>query len=378
MINNSPKKLLYLMHEPDYFFMHWLHIALNAVKQGFEVHLAAPPRGRYAEVERHRIIFHPIYMNRREGLPWQEIRSILDSYRVIKQIQPDIVHTIAVKSILYGGIAARMASARSMINAFTGLGYVYTSDSVKAKIMQSIISKGYKYIFKHNRCKVTFQNNDDLEFMVETGILERYKSVLIRGAGVDINKFSVTDEQPGKIVVAVPSRMLWDKGIQEFVDAATLLKNDGIDARFVLIGDSDTGNPTSIPKETLNDWHNKGIIEWWGHQNDMPSIYAQSHIVCLPSYREGLPTVLCEASSCGRPLVTTDVPGCREVVQNSVNGIVVPVKNSKALASAMRQLITNPTLRKDMGTRGRKIAVNNFSIETIVTRTLSLYCELTQ
>jgi glycosyltransferase involved in cell wall biosynthesis len=170
--------------------------------------------------------------------------------------------------------------------------------------------------------------------------------------------------------------MLRDKGIQEFVDAASILRNEGVAARFVLVGDTDTGNPTSIPEDILHAWHSSGLVEWTGYQSDMPAVYARSHIVCLPSYREGLPTVLCEASSCGRPVVTTDVPGCREVVRDGVNGFIVPAKNATALACALRRLILDRTLRANMGKMARQIAVADFSTDTVIESTQRLYGEV--
>jgi len=176
--------------------------------------------------------------------------------------------------------------------------------------------------------------------------------------------------------VVLASRMLWDKGVEEFVNAAGSLQKKGVKAKFVLVGDADSGNPTAVPEAQLQIWNSSGIVEWWGQHNDMPAVFARAHIVCLPSYREGLPKVLIEAAASGRAIVTTDVPGCREIVRHGENGLLVPVRDSKALADALRILIEDPALRAKMGDRGRKIAVAEFSKEQVIKETLSVYHEL--
>ncbi len=199
---------------------------------------------------------------------------------------------------------------------------------------------------------------------------------LIRGSGVDTADFPASPESSGIPVVMLASRMLWDKGVKEFVEAARQLKACGVHARFVLVGDTDTHNPTAITNEQLTAWHKEGVIEWWGRREDMPAVLAQANIVCLPSYREGLPKVLLEAASCGRPIVTTDVPGCREIMHNGENGFLVPVRSTLELADALQVLIKNPELRKKMGLKGREIVIGEFAVEKVISETLAVYREL--
>jgi glycosyltransferase involved in cell wall biosynthesis len=200
---------------------------------------------------------------------------------------------------------------------------------------------------------------------------------VIRGSGVDPAFFSLTPEPPGIPVVTLASRMLWDKGIKEFVEAARQLKGRGIFARFVLVGDTDAHNPSAIPKEQLTAWHTEGVIEWWGHREDMPKVFSDSHIICLPSfYGEGVPKVLIEAAACGRPIVTTNTPGCREIVKNEENGLLIPVRNTFELADAIQRLIVNPELRQKMGARGREIVLCEFALEKVVSETMAVYDEL--
>jgi glycosyltransferase involved in cell wall biosynthesis len=199
---------------------------------------------------------------------------------------------------------------------------------------------------------------------------------LIRGSGVDVEVYRPVPEAEGVPVVLLPSRMLYDKGIDKFIEAATALRAAGVKARFVLAGDVDPGNPMAISSEQLRQWSESGVVEYWGWQNDMLAALAKSHIVCLPSLREGVPKVLMEAAACGRAIVTTNAPGCREIVRNGENGLLVPVRDSQALAQALRLLIENASLRAVMGQRGRDIVVREFSLEQVVKETLGVYRDL--
>jgi glycosyltransferase involved in cell wall biosynthesis len=224
---------------------------------------------------------------------------------------------------------------------------------------------------------VTFQNPDDLAVFIDKGIVSKEKTVLIKGSGVDTSIFKTTPEVEGLPVVVLASRMLWAKGIQEFVDAVRILSDSGVKARFALVGKSDPANPSAIPTDQLQSWNEGGVVEWWGHKSDMPGVFGQSHIVCLPSsYGEGVPKVLIEAAACGRAIVTTNTPGCREIVRHGENGLLIPVRDSKALADALRTLIENPDMRARMGARGREIAVAEFSEEKVIEQTLFVYGEL--
>jgi glycosyltransferase involved in cell wall biosynthesis len=221
------------------------------------------------------------------------------------------------------------------------------------------------------------QNREDRDLLVaDVGVLPE-KTTIIRGSGVDIHEFQATAELPGVPIVLLSSRMLWIKGISDFVDAAKLLRARGVNARFVLAGDTDLGSPGAIPREKLQEWQNAGSVEWWGHQQSMPQMLQQATLVCLPSHGgEGVPKALIEAAASERAIVATDVPGCRDIVRHGINGLLVATKNPAALADAIATLLNDASLRAEMGRRGRKIAVNEFSEEKVIQQTLALYRKL--
>jgi glycosyltransferase involved in cell wall biosynthesis len=290
--------------------------------------------------------------------------------------KPDLVHHVAMKPMLYGSLAARFLGVPRVVNALAGLGYVFTSDQPKAHLLRPVIGSAFRALLNNRRTLLILQNKDDQAMWIRKRFINEERIRLIRGSGVDTAVFYPTQELAGIPVVMLASRMLWDKGIKEFVEAARQLKTRGVDARFVLVGDTDIHNPSAISNEQLANWHSEGVIEWWGQRDNMPAVLEQANIVCLPSHREGLPKVLLEAASCGRSIVTTDVPGCREIVRNGENGLLVPVNSTVKLADALRLLIANPLLRQQMGTRGREIAVSEFAVEKVVAETMAVYEEL--
>jgi glycosyltransferase involved in cell wall biosynthesis len=226
-----------------------------------------------------------------------------------------------------------------------------------------------------HRTKVIFQNTDDLNLFLKNGWVKENQATIIPGSGVDTGRFTpAPKDDPGKIpLVILPARMLWAKGIGEFVEAAHLLRAKGPAIRMALVGDLYSGNPDAIPLESLNRWQQEGSVEWWGWREDMVDVYHQADLVCLPSYHEGLSKTLVEAAACGKAIITTDVPGCRDVVRHGENGLLVPPKNAAALAQAIETLITDPELCANMGARGRQIAEREFAAEKIVAQTLRVY-----
>jgi glycosyltransferase involved in cell wall biosynthesis len=288
--------------------------------------------------------------------------------------KPDLVHHVAMKPVLYGSLAARLTGVPRVVNAFAGMGYVFTSDKPMAHLLRPVIGSAFRGLLNSRRSRLILQNQDDRAMFIRRRFINEERIRLIRGSGVDTAVFSPTPEPSGIPVIMLASRMLWDKGIKEFVEAARQLKDRGIDARFVLAGDTDPHNPSAIQKEQLTAWHTEGVIEWWGHREDMPTVFSESHIICLPSYYgEGVPKVLIEAAASGRPIVTTNTPGCREIVRHNENGFLVPPRDSKSLADAIKRLIENPELRAKMGKRGCEIAVAEFSEEIVVKQTMAVY-----
>lgn len=374
IVKRKPR-ILYIFNVAWFFLSHRLPFALEARRLGYEVHVAAVALPGEAErIEAHGMIFHSLPFTRRGMNPLKECLAWWSLFRLYAKLKPDLVEHATIKPVIYGSLSAALFPRTRVVNWMTGLGYVFIAKTVFLKHM---VARLYRAAFGKQALKLIFENPDDWAQFVNGGIVAAEKSVVIRGAGVDTNLFSPSREPPGKVLVVLAARMLWDKGVGEFVEAATILRGQGqVSARLALVGDSDEGNPTSIPNEQLKEWKRSGDVEWWGRRCDMAAVLAKAHIVCLPSYREGLPKVLLEAAAFGRPIVATDVPGCREVVKDGINGLLVPARDGRALAAALGTLIRDRKTREKMGRKGREIALNEFSEEKVVAETMMVYQEL--
>jgi len=369
-------KILYLVAEDWYFCSHRLQLACAVRKEGYEVVVATRVTSHGDEITRHGLKLIPIGMRRRGLNPLYELSSLLELIRIYRRECPDIVHHVALKPVIYGSLAASITGVPAKINALAGLGYIFSSDSIKARILRPIVRLMFRGLLNRPNSQVILQNPDDMGVLLQERIIRAECARLIRGAGVDLHTFSVTPESDDIPIVLLASRMLWDKGVGEFVEAAHHLRNQGVIARFVLVGEGDPDNPGSIPDTQLQQWQEEGAVEWWGREKDMADVMRQAHVVCLPSYREGLPKVLLEAAASGRPIVTSDAPGCREIVKHGENGSLVPVKQSKSLADALEHLISDPHLRQQMGKRGREIVESEFSSDQVIKETLALYSSI--
>tara|TARA_Y100001960_G_scaffold120171_1_gene128541 strand:- start:1553 stop:2686 length:1134 start_codon:yes stop_codon:yes gene_type:complete len=368
---NRPK-LLFVVTEDWYFVSHRLSLAMAACEAGYDVAVATRARQHVEMIQRAGVRVIPFELSRRAGNPVLELLRLLSLYR---REHPDIVHHVALKPVFLGALAARLAGIPTQVNAVAGLGWLFISRSRIARWMSLSIRWILARLLNTPRCRVIVQNPNDAELLKEAGVTESNLR-MIRGAGVDASEFSPSPESPEPICVVLASRILWDKGLSEFVQAARQLKKEGVKASFILVGNPDLDNPASVPEATLYAWQKEKVVEWWGHRDDMVAVFHAAHIVCLPSYREGLPKVLLEAAACGRPIVTTDVPGCREVVREGENGLLVPARNAQALSEALHCLIKNPELRAQMGLRSREIMLKDFSLEKVIAQTLSVYKEL--
>jgi glycosyltransferase involved in cell wall biosynthesis len=369
-------RILFVDNDVNSFYSYRVEMARAIRDAGFDVHIAAPG-GKAVEILRSEgFTYHAIPMTRSGLMPWKELGTITALYRLYRELRPDLVHHLRLKPVLYGGLAAYGAGVPAVVGLLTGLGYVFTAENGKAAFMRKLVALSCKIAFRPSNLRIIFQNPDDRFVFVENQILPAHKTVLIKGSGVDVKTWIPTPEPDGVPVVLLAARMLGDKGVVEFVEAARTVRSAGVRARFVLVGETDPGNPTAISVEQLRYWADSGDVEWWGQRNNMQEILAQSHIVCLPSLREGVPKVLIEAAACGRAMVATDAPGCREIVRHGENGLLVPVRNSRALAQAMRLLIENKDLRETLGRKGREIAVEEFSVERVINETLDVYREL--
>ena len=370
-------KLMYLISEDWFFCSHFIERAVAARDAGYDVVVMAREQAHGQKIRTAGIRLLPVNFNRRGVNPVKELALLLRIYSAYRRERPDVLHHIATKAVLYGSLAAILFRRKpAIVNAPVGMGYVFSSREWLARLLRPILRLGYRLLLNPRRSQVIFENPDDVAHFVENGVVHPADAVLIRGAGVDVRTFRPADFSAGPTVVALVARMLRDKGVYEFVEAAHRLHDAGVAARFVLVGDPDPENPASIPLQQLRSWHGHKGVEWWGWREDMVSTWHHAHIACLPSYREGLPKALLEAAACGLPIVTTDAVGCREVVRNGDNGLLVPVGDAQALAQALHILIADADLRRRMGKQSRIRAEREFSSERVVSETLAVYRSL--
>ncbi len=367
-------KILLFANTDWYLYNFRLALAQALRSEGIQVVLVSP-EGPYApRLQDLGFYWVRFPISRRRLNPFAEAGTILRLARLYRSEEPDMVHHFTIKCVLYGSLVAHLFGIQ-VVNSITGLGYVFTEGKDARKQLAGIVKLFYRAVIRGTFA--IFQNPDDQAFFLENGLADPKQTALIRGSGVDIERFSPRKEPQGIPLVILPTRLLRDKGVEDFVDAARLLRSEGVEARFGLVGDSDPENPSAIPITRLRAWEQEGVIEWWGWKEDMAQVYALSSIVSLPSYyREGVPKTLLEAAACGRAMVASDMPGCREIVRNGENGLLVPPHNPRALADALRSLILDPSLRQQMGIRGRQIAVEEFSTDLVVGKTLAVYRSL--
>jgi glycosyltransferase involved in cell wall biosynthesis len=371
-------RIVFVDNSLDGFRRDRMQLVQAARDIGLEVHVAAP-RGRpRPDGGVDPFTLHAIPMTRKGTSLWREPATVLALMRLYRSLRPSLVHHLRLKPVLYGSLAANLVGVPAVVNTLTGLGFIFTDQSEKTAPVRKWVEIGCRRAFRHPNLRVVFQNPDDRAVFIRKGIITGEQAAVIKGSGVDLSVYRPSPEPPGPPIVILASRLLWDKGVAQFVEAARVLKSEGVQARFALVGEPDPGNPAAIPREQLEVWQECGEIEWWGLQeaHKMPGILARSHIVCLPSYREGIPRILIEAAASGRPIVTTDAPGCRELVRPGVNGIIVPSRDTASLVGALRLLIENPEIRLSMGANNRQIAVQEFSQELVIAQFMAVYRDL--
>lgn len=365
------KRILFIINDPAYFVLHRLPIAIAAREQGYEIHLAGGDLNVLPQIRDLNFEYHFIPIARSGRNIFIEMKTLIALYFLMRRLKPSIVHLITIKPVLYGALVARLAKVPAVVAAITGLGYVFTNQHAETRLLRRVVVLLYRHAFRHKNLKVLFENVDDENALLALGVLKKEQSVLIRG-GVDLTQYIYNHEPETPPVVVLASRLLKDKGVLEYVEAAKLLKKSGLNARFLLAGYPDPGNPSSISEAQLKEWVFAQDIEYIGYQNTA-TLFSQVHLVVLPSYREGLPRVLVEAAACGRAIVTTDVPGCRAAITPGKTGLLVNVQDVASLAEGIRTLLTNPDLRKNMGMEGRKLAEAEFDIRKIVAEHLRVY-----
>lgn len=368
--------LLYLTTEDSFFCSHFIERAQAAIDAGFKVTVVTRVNDHGDVIRQAGCNLIHLNIDRRTLDLRHQLNILRELVNIFNTQQPDILHNVAIKPILIGTLAARLAKVRLIVNAPVGMGYVFASKDFKAWLLRPVLRLAFGFLLNPLGSRVVFENRDDFQQLIGEGFVREEMAVLIRGAGINLDQFRPAPEPDGEVVVILVARMLRDKGVYEFVEAAQLLLAQGIAARFRLIGAPDPGNPASIDFSTLTLWNSEGCVEWLGHRDDILEQLSASHIACLPSYREGLPKSLLEALACGRAVVTTDVPGCREVVVDGENGFLVPARDSSALAKALKILIKDAKLRSSFGVKGRARAEAYFGSERVVSETVTLYQSL--
>lgn len=368
--------LLFVINAPEFFLSHRLPLAVAAKSAGFDVHIATGPGPACQKISDLGFEHHLLAISRSGRNPFAELRTLWGLYRVVRKLRPDLVHLVTIKPVLYGGLMARLTGVPAVVAAVSGLGTLFIDPQQARSRMRRTVEWLYRFALGHSNVKVIFQNPCDRAALIAIGAVREEKSALIGGSGVSLADYPMRPEPEGVPVVTFAARLLKDKGVREFVGAARLLQERGITARFWLAGSPDPGNLTSVTEEDLLEWGKDGSIEVLGYQIDIPDLFAKSNIVVLPSYREGLPKALIEAAACGRAVVTTDVPGCRDAIELGTTGLLVPVRDAKALADAIQSLIEDPAKRKQMGISSRALAEREFTIERVVEAHMAIYKKL--
>ena len=366
--------LLFVVTEDWYFCSHRLALACAARAAGWRVVVATRVNRHADDILGAGLELRPLSMRRRGMSLPGELRTLLELAALYRRERPTVVHHVALKPVLYGSLAAFAAGVPAVVNAIAGLGFVFVSRSFRARALRPLVRAGYRLAFAGRGTRVVVQNEEDEATVRDLGVNPE-RIALIRGSGVDLDRFAPGPEPDEPVVVTMVSRMLRDKGVFELVEAARRLSRSHPSLRVRLVGPPDPENPASIDTETLEALSREGIIEWCPGTNDVPRVWAHSHVAVLPSYREGLPKALLEAAACGRPMVSTDVPGCRDVVRHERTGLLVPPRDAPALACAIARLADDPELRARLG-RGAREHVRDFAEARIVGQTLELYSQL--
>ena len=371
------KRILFIVSEESYFMSHRLNLASEALEKGYKVGLLCN-RGKNTDlIKKKGIEVFNFSLSRTSLSPLNHIRTIFQISSVFKLFKPDLIHAVAIKPLIFSSLVSKYQGLESRVFALGGLGFIFSSDKILARSLRPFVVLFLKFCLLGGKTRLIMQNKDDCKKVWDLKLINENKTRLIEGAGVDTELFIPGEKNLNKIpTVILPARLLWDKGIGEFVEAAKSIKSKSIPARFILVGSQDLHNPENIKSQVIDQWVDEELIEYWGFSDDMPKIMKEASIVCLPSYREGLPKALIEAASCAKPIVTTDVPGCKEVVSHGLNGYLVKERESKDLTIFLEELILDKSLRYSMGQEGRKIVLERFAEKLITEKTRKVWEEV--
>jgi len=369
-------RLVFTANNPDFLVSHRLVLVTGALAAGYDVQVVAPDGPGVATLEALGVPVHRWQLDRKGQRATEEALTVARIVELYRRLKPDVVHQVTIKPVLYGSLAARLTGVRGVVNAVSGLGYIFLAKGPRAEARRRAIAAAYRVALGGARTRVVLQNDDDEADLRAVGALGPTAQVVkIRGSGVDLARFTATPEPTGTPVVVLPARLLRDKGVVEFVEAARLLKAQGVMVRMALVGGLDSGNPAAVTRPELDAWLAEAIIEWWGHRADMPEVFREANLVCLPSYREGLPKALLEAAASGRAIITTDAPGCRDVVDFGRLGPLVPVRDAGAIAREIGRLISAEA-RAPLASALAAHAARQFSEQHVLAQHLALYREL--
>jgi glycosyltransferase involved in cell wall biosynthesis len=369
----SPAKprLLYVVTEDWAFLSHRLPMARAARDAGFEVHVATRVNRGAAAIEAERFTLHPIPFARGSLSPFAAIASIFALRRVRREVKPDLTHHVALQACVLGMLST-LGQPAACINAFIGLGYSFTSETGRARVVRALIGLLLRFLINRKDCVALVQNKDDGAALISLGLAQN-RIALIAGSGVDVNRLTPLAEPNGAPTFGFVGRLLEDKGIRTLVAAHRLLRTRTPDARLLIAGASDPANPASVTEAEAKSWNTEAGIAWLGYVGDIVSFWSKAHIAVLPSRREGLPLSLMEAAACGRAMIASDVPGCREIVIHDQTGLLFPVDNALALADAMGKLAGDPSLRARYAMAARRLVIERFTAEIIGRQTVALY-----
>lgn len=371
-------KIVYVVNEASFFLSHRLWLAREALDRGAHVVLICGENTGEHRLEDYGIEYVTLPMSRSGANPFAEFGTFFKLLKLYKQLAPDLVHHVTIKPVLYGTVAARIAGVRGVVNAVPGMGFVFTRRGNRARVRRWFVFQLYRLAVSHPNMRVIFQNREDRAAFLSRSIVDPSQVVLIRGSGVDLAEFEASPEPAtNDIVFVLVARMLRDKGVGEFVEAATRLRRSYPHWNFWLVGDVDPGNPTSLSVEELMSWDNEGVIHWLGHRDDVAEVIKLSHVVVLPSYyREGLPKTLLEAAASQRSMIASRVAGCLEVVTDGVTGLVVEPRDVEDLTSTMARMGNDSALRSRLARAARSKAEAVFRVEDVVRDTFVVYQQL--
>lgn len=373
-------KFVFFANTDWYLYNFRLSTALELKSRGHEVVMLSPPGEFGARFAAHGLRWITLPMDRASLNPLREAMTLREVVRVLKSEQPDLLHSFTVKCAVYGALASRIAKVPAVVNAVAGMGYVFTSDHWKARALRPIVKTLMRLTLGNGHSRLILQNPDDAEAFIRSRLVPVRQIRVIRSSGVDINRFCPKPDgmESPRLRVLLAARLLWEKGVGEFVDASRQLKQEGRDIEFVLAGMPDPGNPRSVMRSEVEQWASDGWVTWLGHVEDMPALLQSVDVMALPSYyREGVPKSLIEGAASGLALVTTDLPGCREVVsEHGIDGLHAEPRNAGALALRLAALDDDRALRRRLGKRARDKALEHFDERLVIQKTIDVYDEL--